>query len=244
MSLQFLQPLFIQTVHCGPSIGNDIDVSSSARGNRQSNKLKTYCLYSSQSGLVPVFTPGETGLDKSTLIDDCSKNGSTHQYSKGWINTVTYINSILPVIFFVLLSQCHAGSSVSETLVPALTASHFLLSSCTLIIGLLVGSLSHRCCRKKTNMSSMNEKVAEEPVYSEIPPKSVPSANHVCELVKSVDNVAYGQVSPLWSASLKSKDVLKWVKPLSWSNFNLMVNNLSNTHTVIIIIIIAATYMY
>ena len=45
-------------------------------------------------------------------------------------------------------------------------------------------------------MSSMDEKIAEEPVYSEIPPKTVPSANHVSELVKSVDNVAYGQVSP------------------------------------------------
>ena len=82
MSLQFLHPLFIQTVHCGPSVGKDIDVSSSTRGNHQANKLKTYCLYSSRSGLVPVFTPGEIGPDKSTLIDDCSKNGSTHQHSK------------------------------------------------------------------------------------------------------------------------------------------------------------------
>ena len=39
-------------------------------------------------------------------------------------------------------------------------------------------------------MSSM-----DEPVYSEIPPKAVPSAyRHVSELVEPVDNVAYGQV--------------------------------------------------
>jgi hypothetical protein len=91
-----------------------------------------------------------------------------------------------------------AGRSVSEmyVLVPALTASHLLLSSCSLIIGLLVGSLSHRYCRKKSKMSSMDEKIAEDPVYSEVSPKAVQSANHVSELVKSVDNVAYGQVSP------------------------------------------------
>ena len=42
----------------------------------------------------------------------------------------------------------------------------------------------------KKCMSSM-----DEPVYSEIPPKGVPSVYHVSELVKSVDNVAYGQVN-------------------------------------------------
>ena len=42
----------------------------------------------------------------------------------------------------------------------------------------------------------MDKKIAEEPVYSEIPPKTVPSVHHVSESVKSVDNVAYRYVSP------------------------------------------------
>ena len=92
----------------------------------------------------------------------------------------------------------HAGIT-SEILVPVLTASHLLLSLCTLIVGLLLGSLSHRYCRRKKSSKTMDKKFvssAEEPVYSEIPPKTVPSVYRVSESVKSVDNVAYGQVSP------------------------------------------------
>ena len=82
-------------------------------------------------------------------------------------------------------------------LVPALTASHFLLSLCTLIFGLLLGCLSHRCCRRKRSSKTMKKKFVpsvDEPVYSEIPPKAVPSVYHVSESVKSVDNMAYGYV--------------------------------------------------
>ena len=83
-----------------------------------------------------------------------------------------------------------------HVLVPILTASHLLLSLCTLIVGVLLGS----CCKSRKSSNTMDKKFVsssvEEPVYSEIPPKIIPSVYHVSELVKSVDNVAYGQVSP------------------------------------------------
>ena len=90
----------------------------------------------------------------------------------------------------------HAGiTSISSVIfVPALIASHLFLSSCTLIIGFLLGSLSHRCCKKKSsNIDNKLTPSIEEPVYSEIPPKTVPSVFQAS--VKSVDNVAYGQIS-------------------------------------------------
>ena len=98
--------------------------------------------------------------------------------------------------------MAHAGITselIIHVLVPILTASHLLLSLCTLIVGVLLGSLLHRCCKRRKSSNTMDEKFAssvEEPVYSEIPPKIVPSVYHVSESVKSVDNVAYGQVSP------------------------------------------------
>ena len=99
------------------------------------------------------------------------------------------------------LGHVHAGrGSVSEsvTLILVLTASHLLLSLCTLIIGLLLGCLSYKCCRGRRSSRISNKKFVSfvnEPLYSEIPPKVVPLAyRHVSELVKPVDNVAYGQV--------------------------------------------------
>lgn len=98
------------------------------------------------------------------------------------------------------LDRIHVGIvSESVILIPVLTASHLLLSLCTLIAGLLLGCLSHRCCgpRRRSPQTSDKKFVSsmDEPVYSEIPPKAVPSAyRHVSELVKPVDNVAYGQV--------------------------------------------------
>ena len=195
--LLYLHLVFIQTVHCGPSVGKD--VSSTTWGN-QADKLNTYCLHS--PGLV--FIPEEIKPDKPTLTHDCSKNGSIHQHSKRYRTVIT--QTILHVAMYPwkLLSS-HAGIT-SEILVPALTASHLLLSSCTLIIGLLLGSMSHRCCWKRTE-SLMDKKIAEEPVYSEIPPKTVLSVHNVSESVKSVDNVAYGYVSPwLWMINFMSLD--------------------------------------
>ena len=84
-------------------------------------------------------------------------------------------------------------------LIPVLTASHLFLSLCTLIVGLLLGSLSHRCCGRRRSSKTMDKKSVssvDEPVYSEIPPKAVSSVYHASESVKSVDNVAYGYVSP------------------------------------------------
>ena len=86
-------------------------------------------------------------------------------------------------------------------LIPVLIASLLFLSLSTLVIGLLLGCLlSQRCCRRAARRSSkaVDKKFAssvDEPVYSEIPPKVVPSVYHVSELVKSVDNVAYGRVN-------------------------------------------------
>ena len=84
-------------------------------------------------------------------------------------------------------------------LIPVLIASHFLLSLFTLVVGLLLGCLLSQRCRGRSKRSSKtaDKKFAssvDEPVYSEIPPKAVPSVHHVSELVKSVDNVAYGRV--------------------------------------------------
>ena len=70
--------MFISTVYCGSSVGRV--VSSSARRNHM-DKLRTYCLHS-QPGLG--FAPEESKPDKSTLFDDCSKNESVHQHSKGY----------------------------------------------------------------------------------------------------------------------------------------------------------------
>ena len=110
--------------------------------------------------------------------------------------SISIVRDTTDKMTFISIIQ-HAGSlqSASKILVPALTASHLLLSSCTLIIGLLLGSCSQRCCRKKAEFST-DKKLAEEPVYSEIPPKAVPPVCHLSESVKSVDNVVYGQVSP------------------------------------------------
>ena len=85
-------------------------------------------------------------------------------------------------------------------LIPVLIASHLLLSLSTLVVGLLLGFLlPQRCCRRAGRPSKTADKKfgssMDEPVYSEIPPKVVQSVYHVSELVKSVDNVAYGRVN-------------------------------------------------
>jgi hypothetical protein len=103
---------------------------------------------------------------------------------------------------FMCNHHAHTGTdseSISVNLIPVLIVSHLLLSLCTLLVGLLLGCrLSHRCRRRRSSSTTQDKKFAssvDEPVYSEIPPKAVPSVYHVSELVKSVDNVAYGRVN-------------------------------------------------
>ena len=142
----------------------------------------------------------ETKQDKSTSISECNKNGSTHHFGKLIHCEMTFLYYDLVIVMdsthvdIILHASLHAGIP-SVILVPVLTASHLFLSLCTLVIGLLLGSLSHRC--RSIKKSSTNTKLPsspEEPVYSEISPKAVPSVYHTS--VKSVDNVVYGQVSP------------------------------------------------
>jgi hypothetical protein len=102
---------------------------------------------------------------------------------------------------FMCNHHAHTGTdseSISVILIPVLIASHLLLSLCTLLVGLLLGCLLSHRCRKRRSSTTQNKKFAssvDEPMYSEIPPKAVPSVYHVSELVKSVDNVAYGRVN-------------------------------------------------